>query len=185
MKNIMIYIIFLFEFFPAFSEESPLAPVQLEKGYICGIQAGENIKDQLYDGAEVTVERAMGEESYSLKYIFHIQDCGDVSATTNDAGFISRISIGQGKFMTQEGARVGDPFSRLKKLYPEGKLFLPEAYYEGPEYGYYYKIDQLGFFEFDATAIMEKCGYSMDMCLAFLDGLKSSKFVTYKEQNEK
>ncbi|MEZ5759185.1 MAG: hypothetical protein R3D86_13275 [Emcibacteraceae bacterium] len=185
LKHSLYSLIFLFGFFPAFAEESPFAPVQLESGYICGIQAGENIKDQLFDGAEATVERVMGEESYSLKYIFHIQDCGDVSATTNDAGFISRISIGQGKFTTQEGARVGDPFSRLKELYPAGKLFLPEAYYEGPDYGYYYKIDQLGFFEFDATAIMEKCGYSMDKCLAFLDDLKSIKFVTYKEQNEK
>ena len=50
------------------AQDDPLSPVQLEKGYICGIEAGYNIREFLYEGSHVTVERLMGEEEYFLKY---------------------------------------------------------------------------------------------------------------------
>lgn len=159
-------------------KEEVYAPVQLEKGYICGMEVGHNIRELLYDGADVTVKRTMVEGNYYLTFYINIEQCGKVEIQVDDNDIVDGLSTSLTGYTTKEGARVGMTLKEVKALYPDGQLsarFFTDA---TSLYSFYLPEDQ-GQFDFDGTGIQEKCGKSLADCGPFLDELKSVRFFTY------
>ena len=174
----MIAVIVVFNI-KAVAKDDPLSPIQLDKGNICGIEVGYNIRELLYDGAKVTVERVMGEGDFYLKYNFNIDTCGIVSAVTDDNGDVYRVRIGPNKYETADGARVGMTLRKLKVIYPKAVLVFQFDGMDNVGSHYSFSIEKLGAFSIDASSIIKKCGDKFPNCEEYMMDLKSHNFFTY------
>ncbi|MBL4602306.1 MAG: hypothetical protein JKY84_06160 [Emcibacteraceae bacterium] len=163
----------------AIAQDNTLSPIQLEKGDICGIVAGINIREILYEGSKVTVERIMGEGDFYLKYNFDVENCAIVSAITDDNGDVFRVSIGPSKYVTAGGAHVGMTLRELKIIYPKAILAFQFDGMGSSGGQYSFSIDKLGVFTIDASSIMKKCGDKFPYCEDYMMGLKTVNFFTY------
>lgn len=154
----------------------PFAPVQLEKGYICGLEIGLNFRKLLQADIEAKVESFMAEGDYYLRYHLDIFECGTVSVEVDDNDNIIRLSTTLTDYSTKEGAKVGMSLRELKKIYPDAYLV-----FQIDTIGFFYSfvIDELGAFTIDASSISEQCGEDHPDCEKYMLDLKSHDFFTF------
>lgn len=180
MKNKLALLCFTLINSISFANESisPFAPVQFEKGYICGLEVGHNIRELIYDGADVKVERYMVEGIFYLRYHFNIEHCGIVSVELDNDDVAFRLSTTLTEYTTKDGANVGMTLRQLKEIYPEAELMVQIGDHEILQ-TYSFSIDGLGVFTIDASSIMNKCGDEYPNCEEYMHDLKSVNFFTY------
>lgn len=172
-----IFILFLMSMQSLPAQEAVQPWAMLKKGNICDITTGTDIRELIYEGAMVTVERDMWEEVYILKYTFDIMECGKVAAYTNPSGIVFTVSTIDSDLRTKEGAYVGMTVNELLEIYPKGRLIRHDMPYLMEEFGYHFFIEGLGSFIIHAEAILEKCNYDrFGKCMEMAKDLKSVKF---------